>query len=448
MRRASARDANARLTAGVAFGAAVLAAVVVLIVALSSGSSHTLYAGFNSAIQMTPGQQLRMAGRPVGQISSIRLDKSTGTAVVGLRIDDSSVWPLPKGSYAVARWGSTTAYLGRYTELIPGPKGNPPLPEGGILTPQQDATAFELDQAYNIFRGRTAGDTATLLNRLGQTFGTKGPALASGLAAAPYGLNQAADLMSSLSANNYDLRTLVTVGDSTLTALAQRGTQLSDLVTHAAGTFNTFAQHTTAEQQALDQAPRTFNQARSTFARLDTSLTGLNTLVNDLRPGAPELARLAGTAAATLTTLNTVAPQATATLLDGISAAPRLTRLFNAGTSLMPAASQALGNFAPMLGCIRPYAPDIAGFLTTWSGMTSHYDAGGHYARAFELTVIPALYPGTTLNSAQAISLSPGLTYAFPRPPGMNDGHPYFIPQCGVTPAALNPAADPEGAGK
>jgi phospholipid/cholesterol/gamma-HCH transport system substrate-binding protein len=424
MRRAPATDANARLTAGVAFGAAVLAAVVVLIVALSSGSSHTLYAGFNSAIQMTGGQQVRMAGRPVGQISSIRLDKSTGTAVVGLRIDDSSVWPLPKGSYAVARWGSTTAYLGRYTELIPGPKGNPPLPDGGILTAQQDATAFELDQAYNIFRGRTAGDTATLLNRLGQTFGTRGPALARGLTAAPYGLNQAADLMSSLSANNYDLRTLATVGDSTLSALAQRNTQLSDLVTHAAGTFNTFAQHTTAEQQALDQAPQAFNQARSTFARL------------------------AGTAATTLTTLNTVAPQATATLLSGISAAPGLTRLFNAGTSLMPAAGQALGNFAPMLGCIRPYAPDIAGFLTTWTGMTSHYDAGGHYARAFELTVIPALYPGTLLNSAQAMALSPGLTYAFPRPPGMNDGHPYFIPQCGVTPAALNPAMDPEGAGK
>jgi hypothetical protein len=30
----------------------------------------------------------------------------------------------------------------------------------------------------------------------------------------------------------------------------------------------------------------------------------------------------------------------------------------------------------------------------------------------------------------------------------MNDGHPYFIPQCGITSSALNPAADPEGAGK
>jgi phospholipid/cholesterol/gamma-HCH transport system substrate-binding protein len=446
MKRAPAnRD---QLASIVALGAGAIAVVVVLIIALSGGTTHTLYAGFDNAIQMTPGQQVRIAGRPVGELGSIRLDKQTGTAVVQLNITDSSVWPLPKGSYAVARWGSTTAYLGRYTEIIPGPKGNPPLPNGGILTPQQDQTAFELDQAYNIFRGRTAGDTQTLLNNLGKTLGPEGPSLNRGLAASPYGLNQTADLLQQLSRNDYDLRTLAQAGDTTLSALNARNAQLQGLVTHAANTFNTFAQHTAAEQQALSQAPSAFNSASTTFARLDTSLTGLTTLVNDLRPGAPALARLAGTAATTLRTLRTVAPEATQTLRSGIAAAPNLTNLFTAGTQALPATTTAVSTFTPMFACLRPYTPDIAGFLTTWPGFTSHYDAGGHYGRAFELTVIPALYPGTLLNSQQAMALSPGLTYAFPRPPGMNDGHPYFVPQCGITSAALNPADDPEGAAK
>ncbi len=60
--------------------------------------------------------------------------------------------------------------------------------------------------------------------------------------------------------------------------------------------------------------------------------------------------------------------------------------------------------------------------------------------------MIPALIPGTADTPAKAMAQSPGLTYAFPRPPGMNEGHPYFLPQCGITPAALNPAADPETA--
>jgi phospholipid/cholesterol/gamma-HCH transport system substrate-binding protein len=397
---------------------------------------------------MTPGQQVRIAGRPVGEVSSIRLDKTTGTAVVGLHITASDAWPLPKGTYAVARWGSTTAYLGRYTELIPGPRKNPPLPNGGILTTQQDSTAFELDQAYNIFRGPTAKQTQNLVNRLGTTLHSEGPALQRGLAAAPSGLNQTADVMQELSNNDYDLRTLAQAGDRTVTALAQRSGQLTSLVSSAAGTFSTFAQHTAAEQQALDVAPRAFNTASATFRRLDTSLTGLTTLVNDIRPGAPALAHLAGTAASALSTLRVVAPEATETLRDGIAAAPQLSRLFTTGETFMPAASRAITTLTPMVACLRPYTPDIAGFLTTWPGMASHYDAGGHYARAFELTVLPALLPGTTDNSEKALAASPGITYAFPRPPGMNDGHPYFIPQCGITASALNPADDPEGAGK
>jgi phospholipid/cholesterol/gamma-HCH transport system substrate-binding protein len=435
-----------RLISAAALGLAAVAILIIVLGLFGTGTSHTVYAGFANAIQMTPGQQVRIAGRPIGEISSIRL--ADGQSVVGLKITDDSVWPLPQGTYAVARWGSTTAYLGRYTELIPGPKSNPPLPEGGILRSRQDATAFELDQVYNLFRGRTAGDAANLLNRLGATLHGRGAAVNRGLAAAPGGLGQAADIMQQLSANTYDLRTLAVAGDQTVSALASRSGDLGQLVTDAAGTFATFAQHTTDEQQALDKAPRAFDAARSTFARLDTSLNSLDALVNDLRPGAPELAKLAGTAASALVTLKAVAPQATATLRDGIRAAPSLSRLFDTGVSFMPPARQALTTFTPMLSCIRPYTPDIAGFFSTWPGFTSHYDAGGHYGRAFELTVIPALYPGTVLNSAQAMALSPGLTYAFPRPPGINDGHPYFIPRCGITPAALNPANDPEGAGR
>ena len=443
--RSISRDGVAKLA-----GAGVVLVVVVAIALLAFGSStnHYLFAGFDSAIQMTPGQQVRVAGRPVGEISNIRQDNQSGTAVVTLDITSNTAWPLPRGSYAVAHWGSTTAYLGRYTEIIPGPKGNPPLPDGGILTPQQDQSAFELDQAFDMFRGQTAGQTEDLLKRLGVTLKTEGPALQRGLAAAPSGLGQAADLLGSISANEYDLHTLAQAGDQSLTALDQQSGQLQSVVASAAGTFTSFAAHTSAEQQALSEASPAFAAARGTFGKLDGSLSDLTTLVDNLRPGAPLLVSLAGSAAHTLATLRKVAPEATTTLNYGVAAAPKLSALFDAGDHLFPSATKAISTFAPMFACIRAYAPDIAGFLTDWSGFTSHYDAGGHYGRAFELTVIPALYPGTLLNSEEALKLSPGLSYAFPRPPGLNEGHPYFMPQCGITKAALNPADDPEGAGK
>jgi hypothetical protein len=60
-----------------------------------------------------------------------------------------------------------------------------------------------------------------------------------------------------------------------------------------------------------------------------------------------------------------------------------------------------------------------------------------------------ALAPGTTLSSQAITSASGGrLTYAMPRPPGLNAGKPWFQPQCDAGPASLDPSKDPEGAGK
>ena len=100
----------------------------------------------------------------------------------------------------------------------------------------------------------------------------------------------------------------------------------------------------------------------------------------------------------------------------------------------MPAARKALSTFDPMVAACGPTR--LTSLASSRPGRASpRTTTPGHYARSFELTVIPALYPGTALNSQQALTLSPGITYAFPRPPGLNDGHPYFIPQCGITPA-------------
>jgi phospholipid/cholesterol/gamma-HCH transport system substrate-binding protein len=415
---------------------AAVVVVLILVAALGGGQSWTVYAPFTNAIQMTPGQQVRIAGRPVGEIASIKL-VNANEALVALRISNGNVWPLPQGTYAAARWGSTTAYLGRYTELIPGPKGNPPLHNGAILPAQPDQSAFELDQVYNLFSGGTASQTGALVDNFGATLRGQGPALKAGLSAAPSGLGQTADLMQELSANTYDLQTLATAGNRTVTALAQRSTQLGDLVTHAAGTFGAFAAHTAAEQQALQLAAPAFAQTDTTFGRLDTSLGDLTTLVNDLRPGAPALARLAGTARAALTTLRTVAPLATSTLNVGISSAPTVTKFLKTATTVMPSAGKALGTFAPMAACLRPYTPDIVGFFSTWGGAAKNYADKGHYARAFPLTVMPGLYAGTILDPQAALAADPGLSYAFPRPPGLNQGHPYFDPQCGVNPSSL-----------
>jgi hypothetical protein len=99
-----------------------------------------------------------------------------------------------------------------------------------------------------------------------------------------------------------------------------------------------------------------------------------------------------------------------------------------------------------MAGCLRPYTPELAGFLSTWIGYTKNYDAQGHVARI--LVEAPPVPIGSPLTAEQAVQTHGGnLQYAMPRPPGLNAGQPWFQPQCGAGPDALDPAKDPERTG-
>ena len=78
---------------------------------------HTLHASFEAAVQIASGQEVRIAGRKVGEVGSI--ETVDGRAVVELKIQEDEVWPLPRGTTAGLRWGSTTSLAYRYVELHP-----------------------------------------------------------------------------------------------------------------------------------------------------------------------------------------------------------------------------------------------------------------------------------------------------------------------------------------
>jgi hypothetical protein len=155
------------------------------------------------------------------------------------------------------------------------------------------------------------------------------------------------------------------------------------------------------------------------------------------------LRQLAVPARRALRQLRLVAPLATSTLARGRSAAPGLRRLLTIGTPFLPLLGTVLDQLEPMADCLRPYAPELAGNMATWTGYNSNFDGGGHYARTFSLLLNQALVPGTGLTAKQIVDTTT-LTYAMPRPPGLNAGQPWFQPQCGAGPASLDPSQDPE----
>ena len=341
---------------------------------------------------------MRIAGRKVGSVSSV--EEVDGQAIVELGIDDGDVWPLRRGTTAGLRWGSTSGYALRYVELTPGPGGGPALADDGLLPRVQTSTPVELDQVLRIFRGRGRADLGGLVEGLSDTFGPRAKPLARTLREAPHGLDQTAELLDALGADEHALRTLVVAGDRTASALAAREGELGAAVGNAAQTFDEVATRAAAVQASLERLPLTLGTSESTLRRLDGSLVGLDRLVAELAPGASALRRMAPPARGALDELRAVAPLAARTLRSGTSAAPGITRLLRTGTPFLPRLGAALERLAPMAGCLRPYTPELAGFLATWIGYTKNYDAQGHNAR---ILVAGAADPGR-----QPAELGPG----------------------------------------
>ena len=433
---------RARLWAAWALAAAIGSVAVVLAVSSGDAKSRTLRAAFDSAVQVTSGQEVRLAGVKVGEVRSVR--EADGKAVVELQVDDARAWPLHEGTMARLRWGTTVSYGARYITLLPGPRSAPALPDGGVLSTADTITPVEFDEAYNVFDPSTRRSLRGLIGGGADALRGRSAELRGALRNAPGALDELGASMGELGADRRALGTLATQGARTTAALARVEGPLRRLIDDFAATSDELATHAAAQQESLDRLPAALATTRDTLHRLQPSLTGLDRLVSEIAPGARGLAWLAGPATGALTELRGVAPLATGTLRTGTRAAPAITGLLREGVRFMPRLGGVLGDLTPVFGCLRPYAPEVAGFLSTWSGFAKNYDARGHYAR----TLIQTLPYAAGQPSSQALlEEAPGTTYAFPRPPGLDAGQAWLQPQCGAGQSALDATQDPEVSG-
>jgi phospholipid/cholesterol/gamma-HCH transport system substrate-binding protein len=65
-------------------------------------------------------------------------------------------------------------------------------------------------------------------------------------------------------------------------------------------------------------------------------------------------------------------------LLDALHDLPALARAVSGD---FPRAIKALNQSTPIFEFVRPYIPDLLGWVSGWDGLFAPYDANGHYAR-------------------------------------------------------------------
>lgn len=421
--------------------AALVACAVGLVVVVTGGQEdHKITAVLSDANYISPGTKVVIGGSTVGSVTSADVT-SSGQARLTMAITDSRVWPLSRATRLRIRWLSTIAYAGRYVELQPPPTGGSTLPDGGQLASGAAATPVEFDQVFKTFNPATRAALRSTLRTTGTALGRAGAPLGRALDSAPPAVSEARSLMQDLGSQSEALDTLVTSTDHILAGVQRSDPGLSQFIDGAQRTFHATATRQQDLARMLNEAAPTLGAARHTLARADLTLGLAGDLTSRISGGSQELRRLATPLAHVLTTVRQVGPDATQTLAQLRAAAPDLNPFLARARELMPQLQSVAGESAKQLACIRPYAPEVAGLASTWSGFEVQGDNKDKYAR-IDTPALP--FDQLPASTAQAAKLFPSLRYAFPRPPGEVAGQPWFIPECGVGPDSVDPSKDPE----
>jgi phospholipid/cholesterol/gamma-HCH transport system substrate-binding protein len=429
-----------------AAAAAALAGTVFAVAVVGSGGggeSHHVYVTVRDATNVIAGQEVRAAGQKVGVIAAMDPIRRGRAVRLELRLEDTA-WPLPQGTRFALRWGGTISYSNRFIALRRGPTGAPAIPDGSTIPASSFTLPVEYDQLVGTFTPKVRRDLKTLIHRGGVAFTTARPDLRRALAAAPPAVTQASAVMRDLAADQRALDTLVRSSDGVVGAVHAADPGIGRLVSGAATTFDTTAREVTALRATLHRTPGTLAAVRRTLAHADGTLAAAADLTDRLAPGVTQVRKLASPLNSVLGTVVRVAPDAKATLATARRATPDLNPLLTRATRLMPQLGSIGRQSVAQLKCIRPYTPDIVAFFTNWGDFLSPTDGKDKYIRANVQMLTPAPFNAIEANSGEIAKAFPGLRYAFPRPPGYNAGQPWFLPECGAGPEALDPSKDPE----
>jgi phospholipid/cholesterol/gamma-HCH transport system substrate-binding protein len=376
--------------------------VVVLVAFLmfGGGSGYTVTVTFENAGQLVKGNFVEIAGRPVGKVQSIVLDNNAQARVklsVGSGFD-----PLHQGTTAVIRAASLSGIANRYVELHPGPNSAAKIDDGGAIGADKTQAPVDLDQLFNTLDPKTRKGLQDIIQGGAQQYKDKSAQAAEALHYFNPALSTSARVARELVLDRQSFQRFVTDTAATVTALDARRNDLASLVGNANTTAKAIGDENVALGRALGLLPDTLRRANTTFVNLRATLNDLDVLVNASKPATKDLAPL-------FRKLRPLVADSRPTIRDLrllirkkgknndlIELTAKMPTLAKIAKDTFPHDIEALTKSLPVISYIRPYTPDLTGWVTKFAEVAANYDANGHYARIqpmfnqFQFTDTPA----------------------------------------------------------
>jgi phospholipid/cholesterol/gamma-HCH transport system substrate-binding protein len=370
---------------GIAVVALVAAIVVVGFVLLRNGDTHEYHVIFQNAGQLVKGDQVQVGGRAIGTVKSIELTNDN-QADVKISVE-SGYAPLRDGTTALIRQTSLSGVANRYVTLTMAPSNARKLDDGARIGAEKTTTPVDLDQLFDTLDAKTRASLRKVLQGSATQYAGKGEQANQAAEYFNPALSTTRSLVNELTSDQQALSDFLANGAKVTQALSSRSDDITNLVSNANSTARAIGDERVALSSDLRQLPVTLRKANTTFVNLRATLDDLDVLVDASKPATKDLAPLfralrplVRDARPTIADLRTLinSPGADNDLTDLLNKAPALNR---AATPAFRNGTEALRKSIPDLEFIRPYTPELVGFLRDFGQSAANYDANGHYAR-------------------------------------------------------------------
>jgi phospholipid/cholesterol/gamma-HCH transport system substrate-binding protein len=396
-RRAPLADERGSTLARVIAIAALVVAVALAAMAMfGDGGVYRVKAVFLNAGQLVRGNEVRVGGQPVGQITDIELDDAA-QAIVTMEIEDEDLAPLHGGTRATIRATSLSGIANRYVSIHPGPHSQREIPDGGEIPADRTSAPVDIDVLFNTLDARTRAGLRNVIRGSGTWYDGKAAEAAESTKYFPPFLFSATELTRELALDEEILTRFVKDTAATVSAISERQDDLAALVRNTGTAFRAIADERASLDRALVLLPGTLRRANTTFVNLRATLDDLDQLVaeskpatRDLAPFLRELRPLVTRARPTIAGLRQLirSPGENNDLIELTAKQPRLAQLT---ATVFPRAIRTLDRAQPVFEDVRGYTPDLASWLSNFGQLAASYDANGHYARVHPMFV-PSAY--------------------------------------------------------
>ena len=370
---------------GVALGALAVAVVVVAIILLSGGSEHTYKLVFENAGQLVKDDDVQVGGRRIGSVRKIELTNNN-QAQITIAVDNDFA-PLHEGTTATIRATSLSGVANRYIALVPGPNSARKLDDGDTLGTDKTTTPVDLDQLFNTLDPKTRRGLQQVIQGTAAQYEGQGPNVQKAAKYFSPAISTSTQLVRELNRDSQTFQDFIVNSSRTVTAIASRRDDLSNLVSNTNATAKAIGDQNVALARALGLLPGTLRQANTTFVNLRATLDDLDVLVAASKPATKNLAPffaklrpLVQDARPTIHDLSLLIRRSGPNndLVDLLNKAPKLE---STARPVFAHSITALDKTVPVVKFIRPYTPDFVGWMRDFGQGASNYDANGHYAR-------------------------------------------------------------------